>query len=339
MNPARRLAILCAACLCGAAAAREADGTLGLIQAPHNGQPVIVAPGGGFEVFLREPAELRIVGPETHPLAPAWTPVPGGVLGRCAAPGGAAPGAYALEAPGRDSNARAVFVRDSFPEVYAVAHVTDTHVGSDRHPRASTDIAREVFAAVNAGDAAFAVVTGDVTENGTPDQFRAFLDVLDSCALPTFVQAGNHDRAATHYAAYFGPGIYRFTFGPDGYLAFDTKDYLVADGLTAQDGLLERHRRALKPVRWCVGLTHRFERNMGMRAQLVLFVDNPLDYLVFGHWHREAREDEQVVPWGRTRMIATPAAIDGAYRVIDVTAQGLRPRPTEHPAATGRPAQ
>lgn len=322
--------------LCGAATARNADGTLGLIQAPHGGMPVLTEPGGAFEVLLREPADLRLEGAHTLVLDPVWTPVPGGSLGRCVLPANAPEGAYAITVPGRDSNARAVYVRNGFPEVYAFAHITDTHVGSERHPRASADIVREVFAAASASDALFVAVTGDVTHNGTPDQFRAFLALLDACALPTFVQAGNHDRADTHFEQFFGSGIYRFQFGPDGYLAFDTKDYLVADELTAQDGLLERYRRELKPVRWSIGLTHRFEPNMGMRAQMVLFVDNPLDYLVFGHWHRENRKDERVVPWGRTRMVATPAAIDGTYRIIDVTVQGLRPRPVERPAETGR---
>jgi predicted phosphodiesterase len=319
----------------GAAWARNADGTLGLILAPHNGMPVIARPGDAFEVRLREEAPLQLEGAAVIPLETVWRLVPDGVAGTAVLPGTAPEGAYALSVPGRDRNVRAVYVRAEFPEVYSVAHITDTHVGSGRHPRASEAIVGEVFAAANASGAAFAVVTGDVTDSGTPEQFQAFLALLDTCTLPTFVQPGNHDRAQTHYERYFAPLVYRFRFGLDGYLAFDTKDYVVADGLTAQDGLLERYRRELKPVRWCVGLSHRYEASMGMRAQMVLFVDNPLDVLLFGHWHRENTEEEQVVPWGTTRMIVTPAAINGAYRVVDVTVQGLRPRPVEQAAETG----
>ena len=36
--------------------------------------------------------------------------------------------------------------------------------------------------------------TGDLTEGGTAAELRAFLEVLDTCVLPTFVCAGNHDR-------------------------------------------------------------------------------------------------------------------------------------------------
>jgi hypothetical protein len=61
---------------------------------------------------------------------------------------------------------------------------------------------------------------------------------------------------------------------------------------------------------------------MGTLAQLILFVDTPLDFLVFGQWHREAPLDEIAVPWGsrhgRTRMVLTPAAIDGQLRYVEV---------------------
>ena len=157
------------------------------------------------------------------------------------------------------------------------------------------------------------------------DQFRRFIGILDTCTLPTVVCAGNHDRQGDNYERFFGPLTSRFTFGSDGYLVFDTKDFDTADGATAQDGLLHRFRRELKPCRWTFGLTHRYEPAMGMRAQLTLFVDDPLDGLFFGHIHRELREGENI-PWGRTAAWAVPAAVDGRYRMVDVTRQGPMPR-------------
>jgi hypothetical protein len=122
----------------------------------------------------------------------------------------------------------------------------------------------------------------------------------------------------------FGPTVYAFDYGPDGYLVFDTKDYLTADALGPQVGDLQRLRRAIKPARWSIGVSHRYWTDMSMRSQLVLFVDDPLDGFVFGHFHRGLEQDR--VPWGTTPIIATPAAVDGAWRLILVTQTGIHPQ-------------
>ncbi len=322
-----------------AAFARTSDGTLGLVQTPHNGQPALTVAGGGFTARMRARAELRLVrdGRE-FPLASEHRPLPGGLLeARCTVPEGIAPGAYAIRAQAdseTDTTARSVYVLEKFPKYYAVAHISDVHVGKPlRDGETPMDVLEAVFEQASASDAAFALVTGDVTESGDVGQFRRFLALLDTCALPTFVVPGNHDRKALHYERFFGSGVYMFRFGADGYLGFDTKDLVVTDGLDAQDGLLQLYRRALKPCRWTVGFTHRYEPMMGMRAQLALFVDNPLDFLLFGHWHRENTAEEAVTPWGSTRVSVVPAAIHGAFRVLDMTAIGLIPRPVQYVTA------
>ena len=248
-----------------------------------------------------------------------------------------------------DRNIRSVYVRKSFPEYYLIAHLTDTHVGSDRHPRPAADVFRDAVQAANKSAAAFALVTGDLTEDGEAEQFRTFLEILDTCTLPTFVCSGNHDRKAHNYENTFGPDTYLFRFGEDGYIAFDTKDFVVADSIGPQDADLEVFRRAVKGARWAIGFSHRYEPNMGIRCQLVLFVDNPLDHFIFGqlvlfvdnpldhfifgHYHRANTEAELAVPWGRTPIPVTPATVDGYMRIIDVSAKGVRPRPPERVAA------
>ena len=319
--------------------ARSADGLLDLIITPNNGVPALVQPGAVFEASLRTQADLRLAGPDgSVTLEAVWKELPGGRwLAMCAVPPQLDPGPYAIEAHlnGRiDRTDRAVFLFDSFPDYYVVAHLTDMHAGSARHARASESILKDVIHAVNESDATFAVITGDLTDSGEPDQFRLLLSLIDACRMPTFVLPGNHDRAERHYEAFFGPLTYRFRFGQDGFLAFDTKDFLMADELGAQDADLELFRRELKPCRWTVGLTHRYEQMMGMRSQLTLFLDNPLDVLFFGHFHRENTPEETVVPWGTTHIVMTPAAIDGYLRLVDMTVSGVRPRPPAQHAAT-----
>ena len=335
--------LLALAFAAGTANARNTDGTLGLVRTPNNGMPALVLAGATFTVDAGAEAALALVTPERRiPLEASWEERPGDRWDAvCTVPADVAPGAYALEAQAggeSDTSVRAVYVLEEMPAYYVVAHLTDTHVGSGRHPRPAAAILTDLITAVNNSETHFVVITGDLTESGKPEEFKTFLDVLDTCAKPTFVVPGNHDRQGLNYERTFGPLTYHFRFGEDGYLAFDTKDYLMADELGSQDADLQRFRRELKPCRWSIGLTHRYTQMMGMRSQLTLFVDNPLDALLFGHYHTAEVPEAGQMPWGKTLPIATPAAVDGYLRYIDMTAKGPLAREPERAAETGEPA-
>ena len=317
-----------------AAGARDAAGLLDIVITPNDGMPAMGLPGAEFEVFATAQAELLLeANGATHALSPSWSDVPGGrKRARCAIPAEVPPGMYALRARGADRedvNLRSVFVREVFPESYTVAHITDVHMGSNRNTRTSEDIFTELIQKVNATQAAFVLVTGDLTEGGEPEQFKHFVDILNTCTLPTFVCSGNHDRKELNYERTFGPDSYVFWFGKDGYLVFDTKDFYVADDLGPQPADIQIQRRAIKAARWSIGVSHRFEADMGMRAQFALFVDDPLDWFIFGHWHRENTAQEKSVPWGApdgaTRITVTPAAINGAMRLFEIGPGGITP--------------
>ena len=316
------------------AAARNDQGLLDAVLTPNDGIPALVLPGGTFDVVATGEAELQLSGEqETYPLEAQWSDMPGERMkALCRVPESAAPGVYALHATAgdrTDMNLRSVFVLESFPDRYTIAHVTDTHIGSNRNARTSEDIFRDVIAAVNESGAAFALITGDLTESGDADQFARFVEILNTCTLPTFVCSGNHDRKELNYENAFGPDAYMFRFGKDGYIGFDTKDFNVADDLRAQTGDLQEFRRAIKPARWAIGFSHRYEADMGMRAQLTLYVDDPLDWFIFGHWHRENTAAEKTVPWAgtrdATRITVTPAAINGAMRLFEIGPSGIKP--------------
>jgi predicted phosphodiesterase len=322
--------------------ARNLDGALDLLQTPHNGQPALVLPGGTFTILATQQAPVSLVGAGgTIALQPAWQTAAGGRWqGSCPLPLSVAPGMYTLQMNGNDRtdrNLRAVFVYAQFPEFYSFGHITDMHIGSQRGGVNSALRNTAILKALNKTNVAFVVATGDLTDGAGIVQFKQLLQVLDTCRHPTFVCPGNHDREGEGYERYFGPLTYCFTFGRDGYLAFDTKDYYIADEWGSQDGDLCRFRCELKPCRFTFGLTHRYDPSMGMRSQLILFVDNPLTHLFMGHTHRENRPSEKRVQWGTTPYTMTPAAINGNYRIVDVTAQGALPRPTEKAADTAQP--
>ncbi len=342
MNPILRTVffLVLATLVGGTGAARNPDGTLGFLKLPNNGVPVIIRSDAAFEAVLEKEATLTLSGGGgTTALEVSWSSLPGGLQqGRCKAPGPLSPGVYALHAEtasSTDINTRSVYVVDTFPESYQIAHITDLHLGRFPESHPNSGLFQEIIETVNTSDAVFALITGDVTDNAEPVQFRQFLEQLDRCRLPTFVVAGNHDRTANTYQRFFGSSAYTFTFGEDGYLAFDTKDFLIADEMSAQNGLLYSYRRQIRAGRWSIGFTHRYDVAMGMRAQLCLFVDDPLDFLIYGHYHREPGEGDGI-PWGTTRPIMTPAAVDGMMRFLQVNASGVKALETlTLPADTG----
>jgi hypothetical protein len=82
--------------------------------------------------------------------------------------------------------------------------LSDTHVGFEgiavpqqRVVRAMTDITGQPFAPPHGSPVAKPrglVVTGDLTEEGLPDQWRRFLDVYDHLPFPLYEMVGNHDN-------------------------------------------------------------------------------------------------------------------------------------------------
>jgi predicted phosphodiesterase len=327
MNAMRITTVFLCAALPWIAQARDLDGSLGLIRTPNDGMPAIVLPGESFTAEVAAKADLFLrAGDAEFPVDSEWTEWPGDrFTATCSVPPHLPPGRYSLVARTgdiEDVNLRSVYVYKSFPDTYTVAHITDTRIGSKRHPRSSEAIFAGIVDALNEAEPDLVLVTGNLTEEGSLEQFESFLSTLNELKAPTFVCAGSRDRQGRNYKAFFDKARYAFRFGPDGYLAFDGKDYVVADGLGTEVAELQRLRRSIKSSRWSIGFTHRYEPRMGILAQLILFVDTPLDFLVFGQWHREAPLDEIAVPWGsrhgRTRMVLTPAAIDGQLRYVEV---------------------
>jgi hypothetical protein len=329
------------------AMARTPDGQLDLIRTPNNAMPALVVPGGEFRAVLAAEASLRLVGADEAPreLAAAWTArEDGSHAAACTVPAEAPEGLYALEAVSgnrTDRVERAVYVHSAPPDRYLFAHAAALRIGSAGSEKAL----RDALEAVNTAEApaallgdddpqeqpadatvrpAFVLITGPLTEAGAPEQWLAFFTALDVCRLPTFVCPGSTDENA---AAYLGPDTYAFAYGPDGFLVYRADG--AATSLGPQPGELQVLRRTLKPVRWCVGVTDRYDPFTGLRQQLVLFVDNPLDRLIAGYDGKP--EAAPVLPWGATRLSLTPPLGDGLIRPFVVTGHEVKALPPLKP--------
>lgn len=341
MRPWIKLLSLCAVLIAaGSTFAREPDGSLGLIITPNDGIPAIVhQPGGSFEAVLTHQAELALKKDGVAiPVSAQWRELPGGrVQATCCLNDEAAPGLYALEAvtaEKTDQTVRAVYVQSEAPDYYLIAHLADTQIGKEEAACALTEAIR----AVNECGAAALLITGNLTESGSPEEFKAFVDILDQCSVPTFVSPGPCDKSSGHYERFFGDLTYGFFFGKDGYLAFDSAGSLPANELGAQDGTLYRLRRQIRACRWSIAFTFQYQPWHAMRSQFVLFADDPIDYLVTSSGTGAA---SGTVPWG-IPLATTPSAHDGYIRFYDVSAKGVRPREVQrvsNPAPASEVAQ
>lgn len=86
-------------------------------------------------------------------------------------------------------------------------HLTDTHVVGGRQRLYGADPSQRLRLAVdsinaNHGDAAFVIVTGDMTHWGDADAYCAFASEIERLKMPVHLMVGNHDKTSD-FAARF----------------------------------------------------------------------------------------------------------------------------------------
>jgi hypothetical protein len=320
------------------ACARNLDGTLGLIMRPVSTVPAIVKVGDSFEVVLRADRpveELRVMlyrGPEATPVVthtrqqPPLEPKDGLIAVRAATSATMQPGLYNLYLradPGRrsDTAERAVKVVGEWPETYSFAQVTDVHIGRD-DPPLRDQVFRRTASEINRLGVDFVVLTGDLTDQATPEQYRTFLHLLDHFEAPTFVTPGNHDRgekdqfgaADNIYERYCGPANYAFDFGRHRYLGLDTRwqdEFLVFPTYRAW---LETQLQRPDPAFGLV-FSHRIAAAEYAYYQEQLPAHNYRVYM-YGHTHRD------VIQWigpQRLMLVNTSEELLSSYDVLTVS--------------------
>lgn len=296
-----------------------------IVAAPSAGRPAIVTPGGAFEVFAAHDAELGLNREgRTSPVNVNWTDRLGAYrVGECTVPPDTPSGRYDLTARVGDelfTVVRAVYVVEEFPDTYAAAHVVQPAFdGSPEH-------ARELDAAVaraNEFGAALAFLSFEsaVNEPGA----KRLQSILETAPIPIFVVNTVEGLTA--------PGPTRVSFGQDDFLFFDSAQFQPGRNV---DGRLYQLTRTIRPGRWNIGVTTDFDVGMDVRAQLVLFVDNPLHALICNapiptETTKEQSESEKdippaiAVPWGRTESIPTPPATGATFRLIRIGPTAVDP--------------
>lgn len=291
-----------AAVLCAALAASAAGGA---IHVPRVSQPAVVLPGGSFSVSLEGEASLSLEGPGgAHALSVSGVQPRGARRdGTVTLPGGVVPGRYDLVArAGADQEVRrgAVHVLEAMPESYTIAVVR----GMDGPEGGAPELPEGLSATLAGAGAALAIVFNAGPEG--PSLESALL----SLPVPVFVCAEGDEP------------VFALQFGPDGYL-------FLGGGLAARRGATHgrlgaahQWRRALRASRWSIGVCQAYGLDWDVRAQMALFVDDPLDFLLAD----DAPEGlGGTVPWGRTEFVFSPEMPRGIVALLNVGGAGITP--------------
>lgn len=331
MNRIAAIAIILGAWVATAPALAES------ILLPRVGAPAAVVPGGILEVTARMEGNVSLEGAGSSiALDATWSPGTSGArLGRAIIPMGTAPGRYTLQVAGATATVQrmgAVHVFAAFPEDYAIAVVRGAQ--PDDAGGSEPVIPADLGARLGAETVQLAILLGPFTRGGSEEEYAALEAVLLASEVPVYLCPGTTEARSPVYREHFGDEVRGVTFGRDGYL-------LLGAGLTAADpqsharlGEAHRLRRAMRASRWSVGVAGAYGLDWDLRAQIALFVDDPLNYLIVGSAPAELGA---TVPWGKTQFTPPAGAPPGVLTVLEVTATGIRPR--VQPEATEAPTE
>lgn len=132
--------------------------------------------------------------------------------------------------------------------------ITDTHIvspGMLAYNRSDTaEALRRAVETINAklplwSGIDCAIVTGDLTDHGTPMEYAHFLSIMDGLALPWLAIPGNHDRrgpmrkalAGASWLAEAGPLHWVRDFGPFSVIGLDTLLEGAHHGMLCGEGM------------------------------------------------------------------------------------------------------
>lgn len=115
-----------------------------------------------------------------------------------------------------------VFLASYSQSEFKFAHVSDTHIGTNN---ADEDLKRSVQNINKDSTIKFVILSGDITDFGSDDEFNLAKSILDSLNKPWYIIPGNHDAnwsesGTNSFKKIFGAETFKFEYG--GYLFIGT---------------------------------------------------------------------------------------------------------------------
>ncbi|MBI2424985.1 MAG: hypothetical protein HYV27_19315 [Candidatus Hydrogenedentes bacterium] len=326
---------LCLVSICSPVLARDEQGALGILRLPNEGRPAVALAGDSFPVEAWEQGELQLVGESgSVPLAVRWeqdTSRPASGIARL--PAQSAPGWYALRlqgSKGTDETPHAVHIAEEWKDYYAFGLIAAT----EARPLNPANLA-ESLAALAESDVRAASLQGLAIAADDPIALQRVLDLLRICPIPVFVGGAAEGSGSLALTRHFGPSAFVFTYGEDAYYSLAPLAWAAEDSVGMEPGNLHRQRRAHRRCRWSAAICAGSAGQMGIRNSTILFVDDPVDYVLCVLPSIPEVETPIRARQGRSMIYQLPPAVERGIHVIDVTpAKGLLLRaPSEPPAA------
>jgi len=120
---------------------------------------------------------------------------------------------------------------------FTFVQISDIHLSTQRRMLAA-DLAQDLARIKQeVGEAHFIVASGDLTAAGQPQEYAAYLQVVQDSGLTVYHAAGNHDDdtevEARHFMDHLGPTYYSFDYGPVHFVVYDGEAHLRDGGPTA----------------------------------------------------------------------------------------------------------
>ncbi len=133
------------------------------------------------------------------------------------------------------------FALNGSAQNFKYAFISDTHIGSTT---SEEDLRRSVADINKQKDLAFVVLTGDITEMGTNNEFKLAKSILAGLKIPYYIMPGNHDTGwsesgGVNFIKEFGYD--KFTFDHNGYrfIACASGPYVrMSDGHIPRDAMV-----------------------------------------------------------------------------------------------------
>ncbi len=186
----------------------------------------------------------------------------------------------------------------------------------DRLEKAVTSIA------THHADADFLVLTGDLTDMGEPQAYRALPSILDKLPCPYYLMLGNHDNRVTAQKmmpslAWTNDGFlqYDFALGNHAFICLDTqiegedKGLLCDIRLKHLENMLQTHHKQAKdiylflhhpPMKVGFGAMD-FINLVNADALLMLLKQYPVKHLFIGHLHTNCHGMWHDIPYSMIR--------------------------------------
>jgi outer membrane protein assembly factor BamB/predicted phosphodiesterase len=222
---------------------------------------------------------------------------------------------------------------------FRFAFISDTHIGSP-NGSAEEDLMRTVRDINNMKDVAFVVITGDITELGTPAEIMLAKKILDSLNIPYYIIPGNYDTGWSEsggldFTKIFGSDKFYFKYNDIHFIGLPSGPYVrMSDGHVPRDAMnwMQQKLSSIKKNEPIIFLNH-YPLDPGLDnwyevIDMLKKKNTILALCGHGHNNREVKAEDIPAVMGRSNLRAK--ALSGGYNLVDISSDSIRFTERDH---------